>query len=76
MVPRGERISNDPDLLDNKPHLHMYYGIPIVKKGEGLVGRGCGKKRKLYCNGVDRAVVLYKLQGYPTRKGADFLNRS
>ncbi len=50
-------------------------GIPTVREGEGLVGRGCWKKRKPYCNDVDRAVVVIKLQRYPTLKGADFLSR-
>ncbi len=54
----------------------MCNGIPTVRMGEGLVGRGCWKKRKPCCNGVDRAVVAYELQRYPTQKGADFLSRS
>ncbi len=60
----------------NKPHTCIWYGIPTVRKGEGLVGRGCWKKRMPYCNGVDRAVVSRELQRYLTRKGADFLSRS
>jgi hypothetical protein len=30
-------------------------GIPDVRMGDGLGGRGCWKKRMPYCNGVDRA---------------------
>ena len=50
----------------NKPHAREYNGIPTVKEGDGLVGRGCWKKRRLPCNEVDRAVVSYELQRYPT----------
>jgi len=45
----------------NKPHTHMWNGIPTVRRGDGLVGRGCWKKRMPCCNGVDRAIVAYEL---------------
>ncbi|MHA1669235.1 MAG: hypothetical protein ACTSV5_01525 [Promethearchaeota archaeon] len=50
----------------NKLHTLMWNGTLTVRKGEGLVGRGCRKERKLCRNGVDRAVVAIELQRYPT----------
>lgn len=45
----------------NKPHTRKWNGIPTARKGEGLVGRACWKKRMPCCNGVDRAIVMYEL---------------
>ncbi|MHA1374396.1 MAG: hypothetical protein ACTSR7_08880 [Promethearchaeota archaeon] len=45
----------------NKPHTLMWNGILTVRKGEGLVGRGCWKKRMPCCNDVDRAIVSIEL---------------
>jgi len=39
----------------------MWNGIPTVRRGDGLVGRGCWRKRMPCCNGVDRAIVAYEL---------------
>jgi hypothetical protein len=55
-----------------KPYESHISGIPTARKGDGSEGRGTKKKRMPCCNGVDRAVVMYKLQRYPTLKGANF----
>ncbi len=68
MVLRGERISNDPDLLDYLRELysvnymehgkpdepHGFSGILTVRKGDGSAGRGTKKKRMPPCNEVDK----------------------
>ena len=51
-------------------------GIPNERTGEDSAGRGCRKKRMPLCNGGDRAAVAIELQGYLTRKGAEFRNTS
>jgi len=45
----------------NKSHICIWSGISTVRWGEGLVGRGCWRKRMSCCNGVDRAIVAYEL---------------
>ena len=41
---------------------------PPAREGNEGAGRGCGKKRRLHCNGGDRGSKFA-----PTRKRADFL---
>ena len=55
---------------------HEIWWYPERKNGDGSAGRGCRKKRMPLCNGGDRAAVAIELQGYLTRKGADFRNTS
>ena len=45
----------------NKSHTRKWSGIPTARKGDGLVGRGCWKKRTPYGNDMDRAIVAYEL---------------
>ena len=54
---------------------HDCSGIPTVRKGDGLAGRGTKKKQMPFCNGMDRGFYNERIicrGGYPTRKGADF----
>ena len=44
-------------------------GRPTARKGDGLAGRGCWRKRMPSCNGRDRAAIVRR---YPARKRADF----
>jgi len=44
-------------------------GKPTVREAGGAAGRGKQKKRRLDCNGSDRAA---RKPRYPARKGADF----
>lgn len=38
----------------DKPHSHQRQGIPTVRKGEGLAGKGSKRKRMPPCNRADR----------------------
>jgi len=59
----------------NPIHGLIWNGIPTVRKGEGLAGRGTKRKRMPIYNGLDRGYyngrTIYSRR-YPTRKGADF----
>jgi len=59
----------------NPIHEIIWNGIPTLRKGEGLAGRGTKKKRTPIDNRLDRGFynerIIYR-RGYPTRKSADF----
>jgi len=56
----------------NPIHGHTWNGIPTVRKGEGLAGKGTKRKRMPICNGLDRGYYKIYSSRYPTQKGADF----
>jgi len=48
----------------------QWWSRPSAREENGGAGRGCWKKQKLGCNGIDRGSNFAL-----TRKGADFLSR-
>ena len=72
------KLSADRRLLNHSFGIYLEQGKPVIlffgrkrsaRKADGIAGMGKRKKRKPYCNDMDRASETMR---YPTRKGADF----